>query len=69
MTRQHSPLQQVREARQIAADFNLFLSEKKFGNRTDWLVFRKTGGGNVFVGKRSSPAGIRSFVAAVAGCR
>ncbi|MFA7278610.1 MAG: hypothetical protein WC100_00780 [Sterolibacterium sp.] len=69
MARQHSPLQQIKEARQIAKDFNLFLSEKKIGDRTDYLLFRITGGGHVFIGKRSSPAGIRQFVAQVANCR
>ena len=69
MARQHSPLQQVKEARQIAKDFNLFLREKQNGDRTDYLLFRITGGGNVFIGQRSSPAGIRHFVGKVAGIR
>ena len=69
MARQHSPLQQIKEARQIAKDFNLILSEKKVGERTDYFVFRKVPGGRTFIGKRSSPAAIRYFIEKVADAR
>jgi len=69
MARQHSPLQQVKEARQIAKDSNLILAEKKIGDQLVYFLYRITGGGNVFIGKRSSPSGIRHFVGKVAGIR
>lgn len=69
MARQYSPQQQIREARQICKDFNLFLAEKKIGEQIVYFLYRITGGGNVFLGKRSSPSGIRHFVGKVAGIR
>lgn len=69
MVTQHSPLQKVKEARQIAKDTNLFITEKQVGARTDYFLYRKTPTGPVYIGKRGSPEGIRSFVVNVAGFR
>lgn len=65
----HSPQQQVKEAKQIAKDHHLIISEKKIGDRTDYLLFRCSPSGNIFIGKRGSPEGIRSFVAKAANFR
>lgn len=56
--RQHSPQQQFREARQIAADHNMFVVDK--GNH--YLLYRKAPDKNVYLGKRSDAAAFRSFV-------
>ncbi|THF61434.1 hypothetical protein E6C76_20350 [Pseudothauera nasutitermitis] len=63
MTRRHTPLQQLKEAKQIARDHGLFVAEKKdIRGHTAYLLYRETPTRNVFVGKRSSPEGIRALV-------
>lgn len=63
MTRRHTPLQQLKEAKQIARDHGLFVSEKKdIRGNTAYLLYREVPGRNVFVGKRNSPEGIRALV-------
>jgi hypothetical protein len=67
MAKQHSPLQQLQEARQIALDNDLLLIEKVFGlGKADYILYRKHPCGNIRLGKRSSPEGIRRFVGAIA---
>lgn len=58
----HTPLQQFKEAKQIAADHGLFLLEKTGAGSTTYLVYRKTPGKNVYLGKRTSAAALRAFV-------
>ena len=60
--RQHSDLQQLREARQIAKDFNLDTRERKVKELTRYLVYRKTFDRRVYLGFRSSVSGLRTFV-------
>lgn len=60
MTRRHSPLQQVKEAKQIARDHGLYVVEKRTTTGIDYLLYRETG--RAYIGKRTSPAGIRSLV-------
>lgn len=64
MTRRHSSLQQLKEARQIAKDHGLFVAEKKDSQgNTAYLLYREMPRGpNVFVGKRSSPEAMRDLV-------
>lgn len=56
--RQHSPQQQFSEARQIAADHNMFVVDK--GNR--FLLYRKTPARPVFLGMRTNASALRSLV-------
>lgn len=56
--RNHSPVQQFKEARQIAADHNMFVVDK--GGR--FLLYRKTPTRPVFLGQRTDVAAFRSFV-------
>jgi len=56
--RKHSPLQQYKEARRIAADHNMFVVDK--GSR--YLLYRKTPTQAVYLGMRSDPSALRSFV-------
>lgn len=63
MTRQHSPLQQFKEAQQLAKDHGMFVVDK--GDR--FLVYRRTPVRNMFLGKRSTAAALRLFVAQCAG--
>jgi len=64
MTR-HSPAQQLKEARQIAADHGLFVKDKALRpGITHWYVYRKLPDGHLtFLGKRGSPEGLRAYVA------
>lgn len=67
MTR-HSAAQQLIEARQIASDHGLVVSEKSTApGKTSYLVYRKLPDGRkTFLGKRGSPEGVRAYVAKVA---
>ena len=56
--RNHSPQQQFKEARQIAADHNMFVVDK--GGR--FLLYRKAPARPVYLGMRADVAAFRSFV-------
>jgi hypothetical protein len=60
MTR-HSPLQQLKEAKQIAIDHGCFVTEK--GGK--FSVYRKMPMRLVYLGSRSSPEGLRQLVCKV----
>ena len=60
MTR-HSPLQQLKEAKQIARDFGCTVSER--GGK--FHVYRIVAGRPVFLGSRGTPETLRSFVCKV----
>lgn len=66
MTRRHTPLQQLKEAKVIARDHGLFVVEKPERAGTRSLLYRSQTTGNVFLGRRSSPEGIRALVCKVA---
>lgn len=61
--RQHSPLQQFREAQQLAADHGMFVVNK-VGR---FLLYRRMPGRNVFLGRRNSAPAFRLFVEQCAG--
>jgi hypothetical protein len=64
----HTPLQLVKEAKQIARDHGLRVAECPTKDGIDYVVYRKLPNGlDIRVGKRSTPAGIRKYVADVAG--
>lgn len=63
MARQHNPLQQWKEAQQIARDYNMYIVEKG----EQYLLYRKLSGRPVFLGKRGSIPGIRTLVEKCAG--
>lgn len=63
MARVHTPLQQFKEARQIAADNNMFISEK--GGR--YSLYRKTPARHIWLGSRSDIGDFRRFVERCAG--
>lgn len=58
MTRRHTPLQQFKEAQQIARDHNMFVVDKG----DNFLLYRRAAPTNVYIGKRHSAAGIRALV-------
>lgn len=62
MARQHTPLQQFREAQQIARDHGLFVIEKS----GKYLLYRNDPKRHIYIGARSSVQGLRSFVCKVA---
>ncbi|GHU36826.1 hypothetical protein AGMMS50256_33960 [Betaproteobacteria bacterium] len=65
MTRLHSPLQQLKEARQIALDYGCFIVEKHGQRGLIWILYRKHPNPEqraIYIGKCSSPAAIRRFV-------
>lgn len=57
----HSPRQQLKEAKQIADDYGCFVREKG----GIFLVFRRMHDRAVFLGKRSTPEALRTFVCKV----
>lgn len=59
----HTPLQQLKEAKQIAKDHGMFVAEQKARDGTTYLLYREGHPRNVFLGKRSTPEGIRTLVA------
>lgn len=63
MARQHNPLQQWREAQQIAADYNMFIVHK--GDK--YVLYRKLPTRPVYLGQRGSVSGIRALVEKCAG--
>lgn len=63
MARVHTPLQQYKEARQIASDNNMFISEK--GGR--FSLYRKTPTRPVWFGSRQDIGEFRRFVERCAG--
>lgn len=68
--RHYSALQQVKEAKQIAADHGMFVAEVKTRESIDYVVYRRVPGGqNQRLGKRGTPEGLRSFVSKCAGYR
>lgn len=62
MTKRHDPLQQYREAQQIARDYGMFIVEKPDSEKVRYLVYRRTTPRNVFLGFRGSVEGLRKFV-------
>lgn len=62
MTRRHSPLQQLKEAKQIAKDHGLFVIERGGA----YLLYREQQPRNVYVGSRATPEALRAFVCKVA---
>lgn len=62
MARQHNPLQQWKEAQQIARDYNMFIVEKD----EQYLLYRKYPK-PTFIGKRGSVEGIRVLAEKCAG--
>lgn len=60
MTR-HSPLQQLKEAKQIAHDYGCSVSER--GGK--YLVYRIVAGRPVYLGSRGTPETLRRFVCQV----
>lgn len=58
MARQHTPLQQFREAKQIASDHGLLVVEKA----GRFLLYRNSPERQVYLGFRTTAAGLRRFV-------
>lgn len=63
MTRFHSPLQQLKEAKAIAAAYGIFVVEKP----GRFLLYRSSQPRNIYLGYRSAIADFRHFVEACAG--
>lgn len=63
MTARHSPLQQYREACQIARDHGCLVLHRG----DSYLLYRKMPHRNVYLGCRKSPEGLRRFVCQATG--
>ena len=63
MTR-HTPLQQLKEARQIAKDHGLLVVDCQIEpGKTDYVVYRTLPDGRrTRLGKRATPEGVRKYV-------
>lgn len=66
MTRARTPLQLVKEAKQIARDHQLFVVEKPDAKGIAYLLYRQQHPTNILLGRRRSPSGIRALVCKVA---
>jgi hypothetical protein len=65
-----NPLQLIKEAKQIAREHGLRLVEIPTAGGIDYVIYRHLPhGGDTRIGKRSSPEGIRNFVAKCANFR
>lgn len=63
MTRRHSPLQQLKEAKQIAHDHGLFVVERQDAHGvTNYLLYRQTQPRNTFVARRRDISALRAMV-------
>ena len=69
MCRRHSPLQQLKEAKQIALDHGCFVVEKPGERGTRYLLYRKQTPNNTYLGQRSSPEALRALVCKVTNFR
>jgi hypothetical protein len=66
MTRARTPLQLVKEAKQIARDHHLFVVEKPDAKGIAYLLYRQSHPANTLLGRRRTPSGIRALVCRVA---
>jgi hypothetical protein len=57
------PRQMIKEAYQIARDHSLRIKETPTTKGVEFTVYRIVSGRPIYLGKRSSPAAIRRFVA------
>lgn len=63
MRSQRDPRQIVKEAKQIALDHGLFVVEKPdSAGVTQYLLYRNTPHKNTYIGRRATPAALRSLV-------
>lgn len=62
MRSQRDPRQIVKEAKQIALDHGLFVVEKADRGVTQYLLYRNTPPNNTYIGRRATPAALRSLV-------
>ncbi len=63
MPSQRDPRQTLKEAKQIALDHGLFVVEKADrAGMTQYLLYRCTPPNNTYVGRRATPAALRSLV-------
>lgn len=63
MPAQRDPRQTLKEAKQIAAENGLFVVEKADrAGMTQYLLYRETPPKNTYIGRRATPAALRSLV-------
>lgn len=62
MPRERDPRQVLREAKTIAESHGCFVAEKRDDAGTYYLLYRKTPPHNTYIGRRATPAGLRSLV-------
>lgn len=63
MTRRHSPAEQYRQAKQIALDHNMVITEKKPPQgETRYVVYRKAGAKPTFLGQATGASGLFRLV-------
>lgn len=61
MATQRNPIQELKEAKQIARDHGCFVVEKS----GRFLVYRSTPTRNVYLGARGTPTALRAYVCKV----
>ena len=61
--RERNPLQVLKEAKQIAIDYGMFVVEKS----GKYLLYRKNPARAIYLGSRGSVDGLRAFVVRCAG--
>lgn len=59
MARRHTPIEQYRQAKLIASDHNLLISERAAGR---YMLFRKTQAKPVYLGQTSGAGGLFRLV-------
>lgn len=65
-----TPLQQLKEAKQIARDHSLRISERpKPKGGMEYVVYRLTPGGSVRIGKRTSIPDLRHWIGHLAATK
>ncbi len=62
MARPRDPRQVLREAKTIAESHGCFVAEKRDRTGVFYLLYRRTEPNNTLIGRRATPAGIRSLV-------
>lgn len=62
MTRRHTPIEQYRQAQQMARDNNLLISEKPGNGEALSALYRKTASKPVYLGKATGASGLYRLV-------
>jgi hypothetical protein len=62
MIKRHTPAQSIREAHRVARERGMYIIEKPMPTGAEYLLYRRTDGRGIFIGKRVSALAILQFV-------